>query len=155
MMRRFLLQSAVNVGVPHRLLRLLASPSLSAPVAMRPKLAAAVVPLKAIAKHLPKSLQFTKKRLTSAHIQATITKQLKQSIKRVGKGCPHGRQRSRCKSCGGSEICTHGRIRSQCKPCGGSQICIHGRQRAFCKPCCGSQICRHGKFRTWCKVCKR
>ena len=32
--------------------------------------------------------------------------------------CPHRRQRSQCKECGGSGICEHGRQRSQCKECG-------------------------------------
>jgi hypothetical protein len=29
--------------------------------------------------------------------------------------CPHNRQRSKCKECGGASICQHLRIRSQCK----------------------------------------
>ena len=38
--------------------------------------------------------------------------------------CEHGRQRSRCKKCGGSSmICQHGRQRSICKECGGGSIC--------------------------------
>ena len=32
--------------------------------------------------------------------------------------CPHQRQKSRCKECGGAGICPHQRIRSQCKECG-------------------------------------
>ena len=31
--------------------------------------------------------------------------------------CPHGRRRSKCKECGGSEICEHGRVRYGCKAC--------------------------------------
>ena len=34
--------------------------------------------------------------------------------------CQHGRQRSKCKDCGGSSVCQHGRQRSQCKDCVGS-----------------------------------
>ena len=49
--------------------------------------------------------------------------------------CPHGRVRSKCKECGGSQICEHGRRRSTCKECGGSQICEHGRRRSRCKDC--------------------
>ena len=49
--------------------------------------------------------------------------------------CPHGRQRSKCKQCGGSGICQHGRERRRCKECGGSQICQHGRRRSDCKEC--------------------
>ena len=33
--------------------------------------------------------------------------------------CAHGRQRSRCKDCGGRSICEHGRLRYRCKECGG------------------------------------
>ena len=49
--------------------------------------------------------------------------------------CEHGRQKSRCKECGGSGICEHGRQKSQCKECGGSSICEHGRQKRQCKEC--------------------
>ena len=51
--------------------------------------------------------------------------------------CPHGRQRSNCKECGGSGICDHGRRRSDCKECGGVSICEHGRVRSTCKECRG------------------
>ena len=41
--------------------------------------------------------------------------------------CEHGvKHRSNCKVC---SACPHGRQRSQCKECGGSSICEHGRQR--------------------------
>ena len=49
--------------------------------------------------------------------------------------CPHGRERYRCKECGGKEICEHGRVRSYCKECGGGSICEHGRERYRCKEC--------------------
>ena len=61
--------------------------------------------------------------------------------------CEHGRRRSHCKECGGSQICEHGRQRSKCKECGGSHICEHGRERSQCKECGGSQICEHGRQR--------
>ena len=51
--------------------------------------------------------------------------------------CPHGRQRSQCKECGGASICEHGRVRSICKECGGGSICEHGRVRSVCKECGG------------------
>ena len=69
--------------------------------------------------------------------------------------CPHGKRRSLCKECGGSQICEHGRWRSQCKECGGSQICEHDRVRSQCKECGGSQICGHGRRRCTCKECKK
>ena len=54
---------------------------------------------------------------------------------KVCSACPHGKRRSLCKECGGSEICEHGRRRYQCKECGGSGICEHGRRRSRCKEC--------------------
>ena len=71
----------------------------------------------------------------------------KQSI------CEHGRQRSRCKDCGGSAFCEHGRIRRQCKDCGGSAFCEHGRIRRQCKECGGSAFCEHDRIRRQCKEC--
>ena len=56
--------------------------------------------------------------------------------------CEHGRERSRCKECGGASICEHGRVRSQCKECGGASICQHGRVRSQCKECGGSSLCK-------------
>ena len=42
--------------------------------------------------------------------------------------CEHGvKHRSACKVCG---ACPHGRQRSRCKECGGSAICEHGRERS-------------------------
>jgi hypothetical protein len=67
--------------------------------------------------------------------------------------CEHGKQKSRCKACGGSEICEHGKRKSQCKECGGSQICEHGKQKSRCKACGGSQICEHNKHKSACKEC--
>ena len=72
---------------------------------------------------------------------------------KVCSACPHGRRRSECKECGGSEICEHGRRRSQCKECGGASICEHGRRRSACKECGGSGICEHGRQRSKCKEC--
>jgi hypothetical protein len=46
------------------------------------------------------------------------------------KTCPHGRDKCKCKDCGGSSVCAHGRIKSRCKYCGGSQICSHNRLTA-------------------------
>ena len=42
----------------------------------------------------------------------------------------------RCKECGArSQICEHGRQRCKCKECGGASICEHGRLRYRCKEC--------------------
>ena len=54
---------------------------------------------------------------------------------KVCSACPHGRERSYCKECGGGAFCEHGRQRYRCKECGGSQICEHGRERSKCKQC--------------------
>merc|ERR1712070_1116866 len=65
-------------------------------------------------------------------------------------GCEHGRVRSKCKECGGSQICEHGRHRQSCKDCNG---CSHGRLRSKCKECGGSSICEHRRQRFQCNVC--
>ena len=67
--------------------------------------------------------------------------------------CKHGRRRSHCKECGGSQICEHRRRRYECKECGGSRICEHGRVRYSCKECGGAGICEHGRVRYECKEC--
>ena len=74
----------------------------------------------------------------------------KQSAKNK---CEHGRRRSHCKDCGGSQICEHGRQQNTCKDCGGSQICEHNRIRSQCKDCNGSQVCEHNRIRNTCKDC--
>ena len=67
--------------------------------------------------------------------------------------CEHGRRKSRCKECCGSQICEHGRRKSTCKKCCGSSICEHGREKSQCKECFGSQICEHGRRKSYCKKC--
>ena len=67
--------------------------------------------------------------------------------------CPHKRQRSKCKECGGLGICSHGRQKQQCKECGGSSICPHGTQKRFCKGCGGSGLCPHDRQKQLCKEC--
>ena len=88
---------------------------------------------------------------------AGVTAQGKLPIQRarprVMPPCPHGRQRSLCKDCGGKGVCEHGRVRRICKECGGAGICEHGRQRYYCKDCGGKGICEHGRQRSQCKPC--
>ena len=67
--------------------------------------------------------------------------------------CEHGRQRSQCIDCGGASICEHGRLRSHCIECGGASICIHGRQRSRCIDCGGASICEHGLRKEYCIDC--
>ena len=71
-----------------------------------------------------------------------------------GSICEHKRQRSACKECGGGSICEHKRIRSQCKECGGGSICEHKRRRSECKECGGGSICEHNRRRSECKACQ-
>ena len=67
--------------------------------------------------------------------------------------CPHGKQKQKCKECGGSQICEHGNWKYQCKECGVVQKCPHGRRKYQCKECGGSQICPHDKQKSACKDC--
>src|SRR6267143_2232696 len=69
------------------------------------------------------------------------------------KKCEHGRYRSQCKECGGSQIYEHSKVHSKCKECGGSEICEHGRHRRFCQQCGGSGLCEHRRQRPHCKEC--
>ena len=73
--------------------------------------------------------------------------------KKIKKKCEHGREKSRCKECGGSGICEHGRQKRICKQCGGNGICEHGREKSRCKECGGSGICEHGRNKKICKKC--
>lgn len=73
----------------------------------------------------------------------------KTAIKR----CCHGKQKHRCKLCGGSSICPHERVRHLCKLCGGSSICQHNKRRQFCKLCGGVSLCPHDRQKHKCKQC--
>ncbi|KAJ3218114.1 hypothetical protein HK099_005189 [Clydaea vesicula] len=70
-----------------------------------------------------------------------------------GFGCPHGRQRSRCKDCGGSEICIHSKVKYHCKECKGSGICEHGKQKLHCRPCILNSTCKHLIKKRDCNEC--
>ena len=67
--------------------------------------------------------------------------------------CEHGKQKVQCRQCGGSQICEHGKRKAQCRQCGGSQICEHGKRKAQCRQCGGSQLCEHGKRKAQCRQC--
>jgi hypothetical protein len=74
--------------------------------------------------------------------------------KKARSRCPHDRERSTCKECGGAGICQHQRRRRECKECGGASICQHQRRRSECKECGGSGICPHQRRRSQCKECR-
>jgi len=74
-------------------------------------------------------------------------------MSRIIKKCEHGRQKSKCRECGGIGICEHGRRKERCKDCGGIAICKHGREKYQCKDCGGSQICEHNRIKCRCKDC--
>ena len=63
----------------------------------------------------------------------TVPKSQEGGKKKSRKKCPHDRQRSRCRDCGGTSICEHGRRRNQCRDCGGTSMCEHGRLRSQCR----------------------
>jgi len=68
--------------------------------------------------------------------------------------CPHGKRRTLCKECGGTQLCAHGNRKDYCKECGGSQICVHGKNKRNCKNCGGRNCCEHGKLKQNCQKCK-
>lgn len=69
--------------------------------------------------------------------------------------CSHGRQKTRCKDCGGNSICSHNRRKECCKDCeGASQVCEHSKRRDQCRECNGNSFCIHGVFKPHCISCK-
>ena len=68
--------------------------------------------------------------------------------------CEHGKRKSRCILCGGSDLCEHNIRKEGCRACGGSSFCEHGKQKSKCKECGGSQICEHGIVKARCRDCK-
>jgi len=67
--------------------------------------------------------------------------------------CEHGRRRSTCLLCGGSQICNHGRVRSQCGECRGAAVCEHSRRLRTCSECLTPHSCPHGRTFDLCKDC--
>lgn len=68
--------------------------------------------------------------------------------------CCHGKQKHRCKLCGGSSICQHERVKYSCKLCRGSGICQHNKRRQICKLCAGISLCAHDRQKHKCIQCK-
>jgi hypothetical protein len=67
--------------------------------------------------------------------------------------CEHGKEKRYCKKCCGSRICEHNKIKTGCKECGGSAFCEHGIKKEICRECGGSQICKHNKRKAVCREC--
>lgn len=67
--------------------------------------------------------------------------------------CEHGRQKSRCRDCGGSSFCVHRQYKYYCKECGGNGVCHHGRRKSDCKECGGTRFCVHGRWKYNCRPC--
>jgi hypothetical protein len=67
--------------------------------------------------------------------------------------CEHGKRKTRCKECGGSEMCIHEKQKPFCRECNGSQFCIHNKTKSICIDCGGSRICKHRKQTPFCKEC--
>jgi hypothetical protein len=66
----------------------------------------------------------------AATLPPTVPKSQEGGKKKSRKKCPHDRQRSLCRDCGGGSICQHSKHRDTCKACGGTSICEHGRVRS-------------------------
>jgi hypothetical protein len=75
--------------------------------------------------------------------------------RQISARCQHGRQKSRCKECGGSSICKHGKLKQLCAQCDGSSLCSHLKRKWICRECKGSSLCIHGRRKTKCKICTR
>ena len=79
--------------------------------------------------------------------------QKKKKRRKPPQRCEHGRRKSRCKDCGGSQICAHGRLKYQCKECGGFGVCVHRRLKDQCRDCGGSRFCEHDRRKNVCREC--
>jgi hypothetical protein len=70
----------------------------------------------------------------------------------------HGRRKTECTICGGSQMCHHGVRRAFCQACLGSQICEHLKQKGDCLLCGGFRLCQCGtrsqpRYDGWCASC--
>ena len=111
---------------------------MDAPLSLtRPKRAAA----SATVVKIGQSLREQDSTITEARTNPSALPVVAKRAKRVW-DCEQGRQRNR-----GSGFCEHGRERSRCKECGGVGVCEHGRRRSFCKDCGGMGLCEHGRRR--------
>ena len=95
---------------------------------------------------------FAKKRNGDFYKLCNQCREYKKKIAQKNK-CIHGRQKTRCRECGGSAFCIHEKYKSRCRECGGSQICIHDKHKSSCRECGGIQICIHDKHRRYCPEC--
>ncbi len=77
------------------------------------------------------------------------TSKRKKNIKK----CEHGKIKSRCRICGGSQFCEHNKRKDNCRQCNGSSFCEHNKRKNDCKQCNSSQICEHNRFKKCCKLC--
>lgn len=67
--------------------------------------------------------------------------------------CKHNTRKSRCRICGGGEFCEHNKIKTRCITCGGSEMCEHKIRRVLCRICDGSGFCEHDKQKHLCLLC--
>ena len=82
------------------------------------------------------------------HRSASTVVALSQGVRR-GINLRAGRQRSKCKECGGSQICEHGRRRSQCKEVAVSNLrarssALSARSAVGLKSACGRRLSVQG-----------
>merc|ERR1711871_1317242 len=73
--------------------------------------------------------------------------------KRKRKTCMHGRDKGKCRECGGVSFCIHQRYKYTCIECEGPGVCIHKRRKAEGKECKGGSVCVHNRIRRRCGDC--
>lgn len=66
--------------------------------------------------------------------------------------CPHGKDKWKCKDCGGRSVCQHGRQGHECRDCG-TGFCEHNRVKRSCRDCKGSSRCKHNILKQVCHEC--
>ena len=67
--------------------------------------------------------------------------------------CEHGKRKSYCKICEGSNLCKHDKRKSSCKLCEGSNLCKHGFDKHRCLECGTKYSCHHNRLKYNCNIC--
>lgn len=66
--------------------------------------------------------------------------------------CPHGRRKSHCKCCAGSQICIHSRRKQECTECARCDLAIP-INRNICRVCRGKHLSKRRRIVGVCATC--
>ena len=85
--------------------------------------------------------------------QLNVKKPIEKKRKRIEKKCPHGKRKSCCPDCKGSQTCVHGRRRNECTEC---PIQLGGKiSRNICKICVSKHLSSRRRLSGVCAECSK